>query len=67
MFKNSNLKESLQSLTQATYLLFNKELYLADSYKKDSSSDRIAIVVHKTEPKIKEIPEFNICTKLMML
>lgn len=67
MFKNSNLKESLQSLTQATYLLFNKELYLADSYKKDSSSDRIAIVVHKTEPKIKEIPEFNICTELMML
>jgi hypothetical protein len=59
MFKNSNLKESLQSLTQATYLLFNKELYLADSYKKDSSSDRIAIVVHKTESKIKEIPELT--------
>ena len=49
----------MQSLTQATYLLFNKELYLADSYKKDSSSDRIAIVVHKTESKIKEIPELT--------
>lgn len=65
MCKNNKLKESLQSLSQSTYLLLNKELHLADSYKNDSSSVSIGIVLCKIEPKMKEIPEFNICTELM--
>jgi len=64
MCKNKKLKESLQSLSQSAYSLFNKELHLDDSYQNDALY--ISMALYKIETKVTEIPEFNICTDLMI-
>jgi hypothetical protein len=63
MCKNQKLKESLQLLSQTTCALYEKELRLDDRYQNDLT--HVYIALSSIDPKVKEIPEFNVCLGLM--
>lgn len=63
MYKNKELKETLQSLSQTAYSLYEKELQTDNSIHDETL--RINIALNKLAPRIKEIPEFQICIDLM--
>lgn len=64
MCKNRKLKESLQLLSQITCALFEREVPLDDRRLDDIRYVYIALSM--LDPKVKEIPQFNVCLDLMV-
>ena len=63
MIKNSQLRESLQSLTQIIYPFYENGLRLDDRFEDDKQY--VAIMLTMLDEQIAKIPEFDLCCKIM--